>query len=1102
MKARRLVSADVLALAGLVLVTGLAFRREIFLHQIVLVDDQIWQYYPIRTYAAAVLRTGQLPLWTPYLWGGFPLLADAIATPFYPLRALMVVWPEPIVAFVLLYMLNILLAGLFMYGLLRALDLRPLAAFAGASAFMLSGFLVSQLKNATISETMIWLPLEAWMLERCLRHGKLRYAALGGLALALQLFAGHSQIALMSLLAAGSFVALRTLLAPASEWSARSGSGMRGAFRRAAWAAQALVVMLVIGMGIGAVQLVPFVELFVSGVRGLGFWDYYTATQTSYPPPALVNVLFPYFFRFEHTAELHAFWGWGFLSPYELDGYVGSACLALSAAAIMLHSSQRRFAWGVALLAVLFLLFAMGDYTSAYHLIYALPGLHSARIPARFLGEAQWYVALLSALGLQALGDLAGDRRQARALIWVSVCTALIIGLAVVAARWVIDANPAPVQAYLANTFLQLRNTNPEHPEMLYQQLQRAVDVTRSDTAWPLALCALTAATLIGWYRSARPQRWLVVLVGVESLALLYGADFYTRVPIEDVQSQINAATVPVTERLAPDSFERVYSGGFPPLTTRIGPNTLLPQRIAELSGYTFVTPLRWEVYNDHAQIRRGCPINLLDLGGVRYIWLHQPWDAPAYQVGDSLGNGCHARAVWTDQEYVLLQNRNPLPRAFLVARATPARTPGETLAALEAPGADLRSTALVEGLARPLFSGSPAGQARITRYADQEVVIETDSAATALLVLTDSYWPGWRVTVDDQRTPLYRTDYLYRGVIVPAGKHVVRFWYDPLSFRLGLALTLATLLLAASLILENRFSPRVLLIAVAGAALAFGLLFDWREMQYQWSQSAQLADQVTAQLAQQYPGPEPGTRVYLTGLEAMPGPAWALAQPILSPLWLEDVYPGRGVTAGNEVALVDSLVQETSPWRPQPSIVAYRYADGTFLLTSLVYGHLTGDRLVDLSVLRPAAGRPPALFADWLELRGSEIVTQAYNLDPEGVPRVFLRTRWQLRAPAPRNYTLYVHLTVPGDDALVGQADHALAVWVTGAQRDAYLSEWPVGLEIADYVELAPDLLARAPRLDVRVGVWQPESGEHLAVASQQLPIDSSGRLMIASLP
>lgn len=81
----------------------------------------------------------------------------------------------------------------------------------------------------------------------------------------------------------------------------------------------------------------------------------------------------------------------------------------------------------------------------------------------------------------------------------------------------------------------------------------------------------------------------------------------------------------------------------------------------------------------------------------------------------------------------------------------------------------------------------------------DYSLTVETKNPA--FLVITDIFYPGWNVYIDNQKSKIFRTDYLFRGVIIPAGKHTVRFIYQPMSLTIGFALfglTLTSLILFA----------------------------------------------------------------------------------------------------------------------------------------------------------------------------------------------------------------------------------------------------------------------------------------------------------------
>ena len=92
-----------------------------------------------------------------------------------------------------------------------------------------------------------------------------------------------------------------------------------------------------------------------------------------------------------------------------------------------------------------------------------------------------------------------------------------------------------------------------------------------------------------------------------------------------------------------------------------------------------------------------------------------------------------------------------------------------------------------------------------ISRRHDR-VTLEVDTAATGLLFLGDVDYPGWEALIDGQPTPIYRADYLFRAVEVGRGLHRVEFRYKPLSFRVGLAVSLVTLIgLALAWVLRAR---------------------------------------------------------------------------------------------------------------------------------------------------------------------------------------------------------------------------------------------------------------------------------------------------------
>jgi hypothetical protein len=80
------------------------------------------------------------------------------------------------------------------------------------------------------------------------------------------------------------------------------------------------------------------------------------------------------------------------------------------------------------------------------------------------------------------------------------------------------------------------------------------------------------------------------------------------------------------------------------------------------------------------------------------------------------------------------------------------------------------------------------------------EVVIEADSKQGGLLVLADTYYPGWKATIKGVETPIMRVNLMHRGVLVPPGKKTIIFRYQPWAVRWGIALSLLGFLSLLSL--------------------------------------------------------------------------------------------------------------------------------------------------------------------------------------------------------------------------------------------------------------------------------------------------------------
>ena len=102
--------------------------------------------------------------------------------------------------------------------------------------------------------------------------------------------------------------------------------------------------------------------------------------------------------------------------------------------------------------------------------------------------------------------------------------------------------------------------------------------------------------------------------------------------------------------------------------------------------------------------------------------------------------------------------------------------------------------------IASPTLAGDEAlvapakGEVRTSRFSANEIVVETSAANWAALTVAQSFYHPWCAFVDGQPVKLWRANYAFQALVVPAGKHTVRLVYVDEKFRLGVGISLAGL--------------------------------------------------------------------------------------------------------------------------------------------------------------------------------------------------------------------------------------------------------------------------------------------------------------------
>ena len=377
-------------------------------------EDDILYYFPARVFFHETIRAGQWPWLNPWTGLGRPFVADPQTACWYPLTWLFALLP-PLWAYPAALWIHYSLALWGMYRLLRVMPLGRLAALFGGIAFAFSGFMLAHRAHLTMQQAAAWSPWVLWSLARYAAAprsatGRLVLAAV---VLALQCFAGHVQIAALTVVGALVWLLSRARCGAAGpdpkrkrRARARRPASVIPGLRRAVtcW-----LLTCVCAAGLFAIQWLPtldYVRLCTRVQR-----TYRDFVENSWHPASAVGWVLPMLFG-QRTPNVFDQRYWGPSHQVEQFAYAGVLPLLLALLALRSgwRRDPRRRPWII--LAALGLLWALGQYGPVCPLLYWIPGSSFFRCPARALVLVNLAVAALAAVSLHDLGAALGKRRS------------------------------------------------------------------------------------------------------------------------------------------------------------------------------------------------------------------------------------------------------------------------------------------------------------------------------------------------------------------------------------------------------------------------------------------------------------------------------------------------------------------------------------------------------------------------------------------------------------------------------------------------------------------------------------------------------------------
>lgn len=689
-----------------------------------LITDPVRQEYPWRNLAIGIEKTGQLPLWNKYSFAGTPLMANFQSAALYPLNIIFFIVPFSL-GWSILVLLQPLLAGAFLYLYLQKMGLSKSASILGSITWILSGFFIAWLEWNTILHVILWLPLILLLKEILIEKFQLRWAILLVLVESTAIFAGHLQTLFYSLIVSNVYLWLRIMQV---IWQEKSKKNILILFIEKYWK---FLVLGVVVYAITAIQWYSTFQFIALSARDI---DQANWMQPGWfiPWEHSIQFLIPDFFGNPATLNY-----WGVWNYAEFIGYIGIIPLIFALTACIYRRDKKTLFFGSFF--ILSLLFAFPTPLAKLPFILQIPFISTAQ-PTRLLFITDFSLAILSALGFDYF-----IQQRKRIFLPLGLIT---IALGVLW-MWILLPSHFGIQVDIKNILIAKRN--------IY-----------------LPTLLIVGSIIVFTLFNLLPKKKIITNVFILVIFILISVDLL-RFAQKFIPFTNPSYLFPQTNSI---KFLQQQPGEFRIMTTDsrlLAPDFSVMYQLQSIDGYD---PLYLKYYGELiAASERGKPDIKPPFGFNRIITPHN-YDSPIidllgvkYILSLSELPNTYLKKVYQEGETKIYENNRSLPRVFFVKHVLAKINNEAIIQAMYQ--SQLKDTAIIAD-EKTLQEDVAVGNITNIQYFPNSLQFTTQNQSSGFVVLTDIFYPTWHATIDGKPTRIYRTDYAFRGLFVPSGKHTI----------------------------------------------------------------------------------------------------------------------------------------------------------------------------------------------------------------------------------------------------------------------------------------------------------------------------------------
>ena len=716
------------------------------------------------------------PLWNPYLMCGVPLIAEIQSGLFYPPNIVFRIFPLDIATNISLFIhLYLLALSTYIFG--RQILISRAGAMIAASVFCFCGpvFLRLFAGHHTDLYTIAWIPAVFIIVNRIGNTSGYRNFIYLGLIFCLQFLAGHPQYMFYTV-----FISWLYLLFVTRQLLRRN------LIRSWALLHAGFIFSLCIAALLALPQIIPVYEMIsMSPRKSLNISD---VAWFSFPPQNLLTFLTPLIFGDGVRLPY-----WGLYNLWEMCAYCGTMPLLLSAIALR-HYKKANHVVFFLFLAMLAMIMALGGHTPLLKLFYhILPGFKMFRGHSKMHIFCCFAIALLAGIGYDALQRYSiGKARRFIMPMLGGLVLFLILLMLIPYLRLMED----PVKSFLSYAQKDPRSYLPvpvaENAEFVDAAIkQSAMSVRYFVISLFLGIFLVLFTLRFGSHRLLNTLTIIFILTDL----FIFGKTFVTSVDIHHWDLKQEAL-----EFLDRDK-NQYRSAVITSLGPKYGVTSLLHQIIGD---YPYVLSRYSRLYN---LANRGKPSALMKISAIQRV-------SPVYNLFNLKYLVVNSNRtldipgwyqVYNDGVLSILHNEYAKKRVYLHRHIKIVNEENEALLGVfELPS--IRGEQIIverDSVAEFSFdSGSllhrkdPNETVEIVKYSANRIELRAQLASDAWVILTDTFYPGWKATIDGQsEATIIPANYVFRAIHVPKGLHEIVFQYKPKYFSVSIMVALITLL-------------------------------------------------------------------------------------------------------------------------------------------------------------------------------------------------------------------------------------------------------------------------------------------------------------------